>query len=87
MPATGRRALACLAVIAALAIVPRAADAQASWPSKPVRLIAVFPPGGSVDQVARILAAQGVAGARGGYQFANCGLWAKAIRGDDDLAT
>jgi tripartite-type tricarboxylate transporter receptor subunit TctC len=27
-----------------------------SWPSKPIRLIAVFPPGGSVDQVARILA-------------------------------
>ncbi len=26
------------------------------WPSKPIRLIAVFPPGGSVDQVARILA-------------------------------
>ena len=29
-----------------------------SWPSKPVKLIAVFPPGGSVDQVARIFAAQ-----------------------------
>ena len=29
-----------------------------SWPTqKPIRLIAVFPPGGSVDQVARILAA------------------------------
>jgi tripartite-type tricarboxylate transporter receptor subunit TctC len=28
-----------------------------NWPSqKPIRLIAVFPPGGSVDQVARILA-------------------------------
>lgn len=27
------------------------------WPTqKPIRLIAVFPPGGSVDQVARILA-------------------------------
>lgn len=32
-----------------------AAFAQ-SWPTKPIRLIAVFPPGGSVDQVARILA-------------------------------
>jgi tripartite-type tricarboxylate transporter receptor subunit TctC len=28
------------------------------WPSKPVKLIAVFPAGGSVDQVARILAQQ-----------------------------
>ena len=27
-----------------------------NWPNKPIRLIAVFPPGGSVDQVARILA-------------------------------
>ena len=27
-----------------------------TWPNKPIRLIAVFPPGGSVDQVARILA-------------------------------
>ncbi len=25
------------------------------WPSKPIKLIAVFPPGGSVDQVARII--------------------------------
>ncbi|HUP29505.1 MAG TPA: tripartite tricarboxylate transporter substrate binding protein [Usitatibacter sp.] len=35
-----------------------AAHAQAPWPSKTVRVIAPFPPGGSVDQVARILAAQ-----------------------------
>ena len=29
-----------------------------AWPSKTVRIIAPFPPGGSVDQVSRILAAQ-----------------------------
>jgi tripartite-type tricarboxylate transporter receptor subunit TctC len=33
------------------------AHAQA-WPSKPVKIISVFPPGGSVDQVARVFAAQ-----------------------------
>ena len=30
------------------------ADAPA-WPSKPIKLVAVFPPGGSVDQVARVI--------------------------------
>ena len=40
--------------LAALVAVP-AAMAQA-WPAKqPIKLVAVFPPGGSVDQVARIL--------------------------------
>ena len=32
--------------------------AAQSWPTKAVKVIAVFPPGGSVDQVARILSQQ-----------------------------
>ncbi len=35
-----------------------AGAAAQAWPAKPVKVIAVFPPGGSVDQVARILAQQ-----------------------------
>jgi tripartite-type tricarboxylate transporter receptor subunit TctC len=47
------RQLLCVTALAFAA----AAGAQ-PWPSKPVRIIAPFPPGGSVDQVARVLAAQ-----------------------------
>jgi len=43
----------------ALCLAPLAAPCVAqSWPTKPVRLVAVFPPGGSVDQVARVLGQQ-----------------------------
>jgi tripartite-type tricarboxylate transporter receptor subunit TctC len=34
------------------------AQTEPAWPTKPIRLIAVFPPGGSVDQVARALSVQ-----------------------------
>ncbi|HEX2543910.1 MAG TPA: tripartite tricarboxylate transporter substrate binding protein [Ramlibacter sp.] len=53
-----RRFLLCAAALLACAVVP--AHAQVGdWPKRqPVKLVAVFPPGGSVDQVARILAAQ-----------------------------
>jgi tripartite-type tricarboxylate transporter receptor subunit TctC len=43
---------------ALLWLVPLAAHSQGAWPNKPVKIISVFPPGGSVDQVARIFAAQ-----------------------------
>lgn len=47
-------------IVIAIALAPAfvlPASAQ-PWPSKPVKIIAVFPPGGSVDQVARALAQQ-----------------------------
>lgn len=46
-----RRAL----LAAALAVFGIQMGYADTWPSKPVKLVAVFPPGGSVDQVARIL--------------------------------
>ncbi|WP_418317068.1 tripartite tricarboxylate transporter substrate binding protein [Piscinibacter sakaiensis] len=47
-------ALGGVALLAGLTM-PLAAQAQA-WPAKqPIKLVAVFPPGGSVDQVSRIL--------------------------------
>ena len=61
-PTPGRPArarLGALALVAAawLALPAAPAFAQAAaWPkAQPIRLVAVFPPGGSVDQVARIL--------------------------------
>ncbi|HTN48339.1 MAG TPA: tripartite tricarboxylate transporter substrate binding protein [Burkholderiaceae bacterium] len=46
-----------LIAASAFALLGGVAHAQ-SWPDRPIRLISVFPPGGSVDQVARVLAQQ-----------------------------
>ncbi len=43
-----------IACIAALAALPAAAQ-KANWPTKPVRFIVPFPPGGSVDPLARLV--------------------------------
>ncbi len=44
-------------LLAASSIVSAQSAGVGTWPTqKPIRLIAVFPPGGSVDQVARVLA-------------------------------
>jgi len=52
------RSLLLALALAAGAVLPVHAQ-PGDWPKRqPVKLVAVFPPGGSVDQVARILAAQ-----------------------------
>ncbi len=58
--AVTRRALAGLALLASLANLPAqaqgtTADAIASWPSRAVRIVNPFPPGGASDLLARMI--------------------------------
>ena len=55
-PMNLRRVFPSLTILGLVALA-HAATAQ-TWPTKPVRLVAVFPPGGSVDQVSRVFAQQ-----------------------------
>jgi tripartite-type tricarboxylate transporter receptor subunit TctC len=43
---------------ASLCLLSPAVHAQGNWPTKPVKIIVPFPPGGSVDQLGRILSAK-----------------------------
>jgi tripartite-type tricarboxylate transporter receptor subunit TctC len=54
-----RRNLVCAASVLALpglALMPAHAQAQDAWPTRPIRIIAPFPPGGTVDQLSRMFA-------------------------------
>ena len=48
----------CACFVALLAAAPCAHAQKADWPTRPVRFIVPFPPGGSVDPLARLVGAR-----------------------------
>jgi tripartite-type tricarboxylate transporter receptor subunit TctC len=79
-----RRSL-ILATLAIPAVAPAPAWAQDAWPSRPVRFIVPFPPGGAADLVGRMLAAHFQAAFNRGFVIENRGGAGSSI-GVDALA-
>jgi tripartite-type tricarboxylate transporter receptor subunit TctC len=50
------RAIAAVAGVVLAAVLPQAHAEGAAWPTKPVRIVVTFPPGGAPDTLARVLA-------------------------------
>jgi tripartite-type tricarboxylate transporter receptor subunit TctC len=53
-----RFVLGTAAASAAAALLPAGVSAQAAWPSRPIKIVDVFAPGGSTDTMARALASK-----------------------------